>query len=32
MGFTQFTLGYQGPEWDVEDAADWLAWRDQKNQ
>ena len=31
MGFTQFTLGYDGPKWDVSDAADWLAWRDGKN-
>ncbi len=31
MGFTQITLGYQGPDWDVTTAADWLAWRDAKN-
>ncbi len=32
MGFTQFTLGYQGPNWNVEDAGEWLAWRDEKNR
>jgi probable F420-dependent oxidoreductase len=32
MGFTQFTLGYQGPDWSVGDAGDWLAWRDGKNR
>ncbi|MEX0863818.1 MAG: LLM class F420-dependent oxidoreductase [Acidimicrobiia bacterium] len=29
MGFTQFTLGFNGPEWDVDAGAEWLAWRDQ---
>jgi len=32
MGFTQFTLGYDGPDWNVEDAGDWLSWRDEKNR
>ena len=31
MGFTQFTLGYNGPDWDVATSADWLAWRDEMN-
>ncbi len=31
MGFTQFTLGYNGPDWDVSTAQDWLAWRDARN-
>lgn len=31
MGFTHFTLGYNGPDWDVTTAADWLAWRDEHN-
>jgi probable F420-dependent oxidoreductase len=31
MGFTQFTLGFNGPAWDVAAGADWLAWRDQLN-
>ncbi|MCI0543969.1 MAG: LLM class F420-dependent oxidoreductase [Actinobacteria bacterium] len=30
-GFTQFTLGFQGPDWDVSRGADWLAWRDEVN-
>ncbi|MDP9494814.1 MAG: LLM class F420-dependent oxidoreductase [Actinomycetota bacterium] len=32
MGFTQFTLGYDGPEWNTGDAGDWLSWRDEKNR
>jgi hypothetical protein len=32
MGFTQFTLGYNGADWDVSTAGDWLAWRDERNQ
>lgn len=32
MGFTQFTLGFDGPDWDVRAGADWLSWRDAKNQ
>jgi probable F420-dependent oxidoreductase len=31
MGFTQFTLGYNGPDWDPGDAGAWLSWRDEKN-
>jgi len=31
MGFTQFTLGFNGPDWRVEDGARWLAWRDERN-
>ena len=32
MGFSQFTLGFNGPEWTVERGAEWLAWRDGRNQ
>lgn len=31
MGFTQFTLGYNGPRWNVDDGVDWLTWRDENN-
>jgi probable F420-dependent oxidoreductase len=31
MGFTQFTLGFGGPDWDVEGGSPWLAWRDRHN-
>ena len=31
MGFTQFTLGFTGPRWEVERGARWLAWRDRRN-
>ena len=31
MGFTQFTLGFNGPDWKVEAAAPWLEWRDRRN-
>lgn len=31
MGFTQFTLGFNGPGWDVSGGAPWLAWRDRLN-
>jgi probable F420-dependent oxidoreductase len=31
MGFTQFTLGFNGPEWEIGAATEWLAWRDQQN-
>jgi probable F420-dependent oxidoreductase len=31
MGFTQFTLGFNGPDWRVERGKDWLAWRDEVN-
>jgi probable F420-dependent oxidoreductase len=32
MGFTQFTLGFNGPEWTVEMGAPWLGWRDSCNR
>jgi probable F420-dependent oxidoreductase len=32
MGFRQFTLGFEGPHWDVGRGADWLAWRDEQNR
>lgn len=31
MGFTQFTLGFNGPDWSVERGEAWLAWRDEVN-
>jgi probable F420-dependent oxidoreductase len=31
MGFTQFTLGFDGPAWEVDAGAAWLAWRDDRN-
>ncbi len=31
LGFTQFTLGFGGPDWRVEDGAAWLEWRDRIN-
>ena len=31
MGFTQFTLGFNGPDWPVRRGKDWLAWRDEFN-
>jgi probable F420-dependent oxidoreductase len=31
MGFSQFTLGFNGPAWWVGAGADWLAWRDSCN-
>jgi probable F420-dependent oxidoreductase len=31
MGFTQFTLGFNGPAWDVERGAGFLEWRDRLN-
>lgn len=31
MGFTQFTLGFNGPTWAVNDGLPWLAWRDRRN-
>jgi probable F420-dependent oxidoreductase len=30
MGFTQFTLGFNGPDWDVDAGAAWLDWRDAR--
>ena len=32
MGFTQFTLGFEGPRWDVDAGRTFLAWRDELNQ
>ncbi|HEX5147665.1 MAG TPA: hypothetical protein VFW02_01200, partial [Candidatus Limnocylindrales bacterium] len=32
MGFTQFTLGFNGPDWKVENGRRMLAWRDQMNR
>ncbi|MEQ1701753.1 MAG: LLM class F420-dependent oxidoreductase [Ilumatobacteraceae bacterium] len=31
-GFTQFTLGFNGPDWDVSAGRDWLLWRDHMNE
>jgi probable F420-dependent oxidoreductase len=32
LGFTQFTLGVNGPAWEVGSAIEaWLAWRDERN-
>jgi probable F420-dependent oxidoreductase len=31
MGFSQFTLGFDGPAWTVEHGTEWLAWRDERN-
>jgi hypothetical protein len=32
LGFTQFTLGVNGPAWAIGDAVEaWLAWRDRMN-
>ena len=32
LGFTQFTLGVNGPEWEVGSAVEqWLSWRDEQN-
>jgi hypothetical protein len=31
MGFTQFTLGFNGPDWPVDAGASWLSWRDARN-
>ena len=31
MGFTQFTLGFNGPGWAVDAGAEFLAWRDERN-
>ena len=32
MGFSQFTLGFNGPGWDVAAGSAWLAWRDEVNR
>ena len=31
MGFSQFTLGFNGPAWSIERGTDFLAWRDERN-
>jgi probable F420-dependent oxidoreductase len=32
LGFTQFTLGVNGPDWEIgEEILRWLAWRDERN-
>jgi hypothetical protein len=31
MGFSQFTLGFNGPQWSVQRGQSWLAWRDRLN-
>ena len=31
LGFTQFTLGFDGPAWNVEAGERWLRWRDDRN-
>ena len=31
MGFTQFTLGFNGPSWSVEAGVPFLGWRDEQN-
>jgi probable F420-dependent oxidoreductase len=32
MGFSQFTLGFNGPSWNVAAGRPWLAWRDERNR
>jgi probable F420-dependent oxidoreductase len=32
LGFTQFTLGFNGPAWDVDAGRRWLGWRDGRNR
>ena len=29
--FTQFTLGFNGPDWALPEGEPWLRWRDQRN-
>ena len=31
MGFTQFTVGFNGPDWNVAAGEKWLAWSDTVN-
>jgi hypothetical protein len=31
MGFTQFTLGFNGPDWVLGEGESWLRWRDERN-
>ena len=32
MGFTQFTIGFNGPDWDLSGGDPWLRWRDERNR
>ncbi len=32
LGFSQFTLGFNGPRWEVDRGGPWLAWRDDRNR
>lgn len=32
LGFTQFTLGFNGPTWNVDAGQRWLTWRDEVNR
>jgi probable F420-dependent oxidoreductase len=32
MGFSQFTLGFNGPDWTVAAGGSWLTWRDARNR
>ena len=32
LGFTQFTLGFGGPDWTVENGRRFLEWRDRINE
>ena len=33
LGFTQFTLGVNGPDWTLgREVEDWLVWRDEQNR
>jgi len=32
MGFSQFTLGFNGPGWNVDAGRPWLVWRDERNR
>jgi probable F420-dependent oxidoreductase len=32
MGFSQFTLGFTGPVWNVDAGKSWIAWRDELNR
>jgi probable F420-dependent oxidoreductase len=32
MGFSQFTLGFGGPTWNVDGGRAWLGWRDELNR
>ena len=31
MGFSQFTLGFNGPSWPVDGGVPFLRWRDEMN-